>query len=165
MKKYIFIILILPLALLLSGCPVGLDYPLGQPGKEHIDEQLIGNWHCDNTETEVIELSISKQDDFSYRVVVTERGSTYALETDSLTAWVTQLGNKTFFYLKPDNEDKFYHYMVISADETTLVTCDMALLVGGIDVVTSREALLKEVEASMQKPEFTETVLEWNRID
>ena len=42
MKRKHLLWAMLPLMALITGCPVGVDHPLGEPGKEKLDEQLIG---------------------------------------------------------------------------------------------------------------------------
>lgn len=165
MKKLLFYPFFLAMTILFSACPVGLDYPLGSPGKEPIDPMLIGTWTCSSSDAEVLKVSISKKDDFSYQVEVLERGEMYALETDNLTGWVTELGGKKFFYLKPDNEEKFMHYMLKEISAQRMVSCDVSLLIGGVDAVVSHEALRKEVAESMRKEEFCTETLEWRKAE
>jgi hypothetical protein len=146
--------------LLMMGCPVGLSYPLGEPGKEKIDKALLGTWHCASEDSEVRRVKIDKGQDNSYTVEVLERGEMYALETDKFEAWVTTVEGKNFFYLKPDQEDKYYHYSY-HMDGSTLVSTDVSLLDGGVDAVTSTETLRSQVATSMRKTEWGEETLKW----
>lgn len=161
MRKTIIYLSLFFLIFLNYGCPVGLDYALGNPGKEKINPAILGTWVTDNDEAEVLSVTFSKLDDFSYKVTVNERGTMYALETDNLTAWITKFEGKEFLYLKPDDEDKYYHYMLIKLDEKTLISTDLSLLDGGIDAVKSTESLRKEVKNSINKPEFGKEKIEW----
>ncbi len=114
--------------LLFWGCPAGLDFSLGEPGKEPIIPALVGEWENSSSEATVQLISIREKDAHSYEVVVQQKGETYALETDSLTGWVTTLNGMTFFYLKPVNAEQYFHYAVLEQGENELVVCDMALL-------------------------------------
>lgn len=159
MKKYI--LLLLPLIMLLAtGCPVGLDYPLDEPGKVKIDEALIGSWHSLSTESEVQRVVVSKGEKNSYTVKVVERGEMYALETDNLTGWVTTVKEKNFLYLQPEGEAKYYHYCYWF-DGSALMTTDLALLDGGVDAVTDTKSLRAQVERSMSLDGWGEEVTEW----
>ncbi len=161
MKKLIYYTTFFILILINYGCPVGLDFPLGNPGKEKINPTLLGTWVTDNDDAEVLSVTFSKQDDFTYKVTVNERGTMYALETDNLSAWITKFEGKEFLYLKPDNEDKYYHYMLLKLDEKTLISTDLSLLDGGVDAVKSTESLRKEVKNSINKSEFGNEKIEW----
>jgi hypothetical protein len=165
MKKRI--LLVLPfLVLLATGCPVGLDSPLGELGKEKIDPRLIGTWHSTSTESEVQRITIAEGDKNSYDVKVTERGEMYSLETDVLKGWVTAVKEKNFVFFQPessqDDKPQFYHYCYWW-DGSSLITCDLALLDGGVDAVTDTKSLRAQVERSMVKDEWGNETIEWNK--
>lgn len=155
MKNPLVFMLLVAFAILISGCPVGLEYPLGDPGKEKIDEQLLGTWIAESEDAEMQKLTITKKDDYTYEVNILEKGEMYAMEVDDLDAWVTTFEGQSFVFGKPhdENDQKFYHYHY-AFEGDYLVIHDMSLLEGGMDAVTSREALRKEVAASMSKPDF-----------
>jgi len=161
MKKLVYYAAFIMIIIFNYGCPTGLYYPLGNPGKEKINPKLLGTWVTNNDDAEVLSVTFSKQDDFTYKVLVNERGTMYALETDNFLAWITKFEGKEFLYLKPDNEDKYYHYMLIKLEEKTLISTDLSLLDGGIDAVKSTESLRKEVKNSINKPEFGKETIEW----
>jgi hypothetical protein len=159
MKKNLLLLLPL-LMLLLTGCPVGLDSPLGELGKEKIDKALIGSWHSLSTESEVQRVTISKKDEHSYNVEVKERGEMYALETDKLTGWVTTVKEKNFVFFQPEGDAKFYHYCYWW-DGSSLITCDLALLDGGVEDATDTKSLRAQVERSIVKDAWGEETIEW----
>lgn len=159
------ILLVTGMTIMFWGCPIGLDHSLGEPDKEAILPDLIGVWENTNAEAVVKVVSILQKDAFSYDVLVRERGLDYVLETDTLTGWVTDLNGMTFFYLRPSNEQQYYHYAILERSADQLVVCDMALLEGGTDAVTDRESLRKEVASSIGKPEFGSEKETWVRID
>lgn len=138
----------LPAVLLFYGCPIGLDYSAGTPGTEKIDKALIGTWVTDKAEHEVKKVTITKIDDFSYNLVVEEKGELYSVDDDEFTAWVTTIKGKKFLYAKPTVEDKYYlyHYEVSGKK---LVTHDVGLLDGGTDAVKSTETLRQQIETSL----------------
>lgn len=161
MKKLMHYIVTLTLALFLYACPTGIDFPLGNPGKEKIDPKLLGTWITDNEDAEVFEVNITKIDDFSYKVDVIDKGILYEPDSDILTGWITKIEDKLFFYARPENETKFYHYMILSIDSESMTTVPVSLLEGGIDVVKSSETLRNEVKKSMNKPEFIAEKTVW----
>lgn len=152
-------LLLLPIFLItLSGCPVGLDYSAGEPGSEKYNKKLIGKWQFTPTdsaeEAEVVALTVTREDDKTLKVLVEERGTMYSLETDELTGYETQIDGLNILFFKPQGEDKFYHYQYTLQDENTLIVADIALLVGGVDAVTSIETLRHEIQQSRNKPGF-----------
>lgn len=161
MKKFA-IIAMLSSALLWMGCPVGLDYPLAEPGSHKIDKNLIGTWSNGNSEEAVQTVEITERDKNSYDVEVLERGELYSLETNLLIGYVTQVNGKMFCYFQPEGEEKFYHYQY-SIDGNTLTTVDMALLDGGMDAVTSTETLQKQVSKSMKHEDWGKEPLNWEK--
>lgn len=165
MKKFTYLTVFTLLLIVFYGCPVGLDYPLGNPGKEKIDNSLVGTWQTDNSDAEVVKLSISTNDSYSYKVQVVERGELYSLTTDDLTGWVTKLNKKSFFYVKPSDEEKYYHYMLKEISGNSMVTCDVSLLVGGVDAVTSSESLREEVLGSMKRDDFCTETISWYKSE
>jgi hypothetical protein len=145
------------------GCPVGLDHPLSEPGKEKIEDNLIGVWKNSNADAEITKVKISKKDEYSYTVQVLEKGEMYALETDNFIGWSASLEGKKFLFFKPDNEDKYYHYVIKELKGTKMISCDLSLLDGGKDAVTSTEALRKEVISSMKMEGFCAETEQWTK--
>jgi hypothetical protein len=161
MKKLLF--LLLPLVVLLAtGCPVGLNYSLGTPGKDKIDNDLIGTWVCESEGAEVVKVTLKKGEDHSYAVNVVERGEMYSLETDVLTGWVTNLDDKKFAYFKPDGSDQFYHYCYW-LDGSTLMTTDVSLLDGGVDAVNSTQTMREQVSRSIKMDGWGDEIHTWNK--
>ncbi len=163
MKKLLHLSIFTLIITIFYGCPVGIDYPLGKPGDHKIDKDMIGTWVAGSDEADVKKVEFSKNDDHSYKVHVLERGEMYALETDNLTGWLTEVDGKTFLYLKPDDEEKYYHYMIKESGKGTLVTCDVSLLDGGVDSVTSSETLRKQVSSSMNMEGYCAETLNWTK--
>ncbi len=141
------------LTLGLFGCPTGLDYPLTEK-PDKIDPALIGKWSANTPEAEMLEVSIRKKDEHSYLIEVLESSEGYMLEDFKFVGHLTRLDGRTFLIAKSieSAEEKYYHYHY-HFEEGKLVIQDVGLLVGGVDAVTSTEALRKEVSASLKNPE------------
>ena len=164
MKRILSFVLLAFIVVTFYGCPIGLDYSLGTIGTEAIDPGLVGTWKvAEGQEGEVIQLKISKKDANSYTVEVIERGEMYSLETDNLTGWVTKVGGQTFFFVKPENEEKYYHYHYQLEGKNKLIIHDVSLLDGGVDAVSSTETLRSQVESSMTKEEWGKEKTEFIR--
>lgn len=142
------------IAMLTTGCPVGVSYPLGNPGTEKIDQNLLGVWVAVADTADLLKIEISKKDDYTYQVEVLEEGEHYVLDGNSFDSWVTKLDGKTFLYSKPtdDDEDSYYVYNYQFEGEKMVIQ-DVGLLVGGVDAVTSTEAFREEVSASLKLPD------------
>jgi len=163
MKKLLSISLLAFIVLAFYGCPIGLDYSLGNPGTEKIDESLVGTWQInDGLDGEVLKLKISKKTANSYTVEVLERGELYSLETDHLTGWTTTINGEKFFYVQPDGETKYYHYHY-EINGKKMIMHDVSLLDGGVDAVSSTETLRSQVERSMSMEGWGKEKLEYTR--
>lgn len=161
MKKHILLSLGI-VALLSTGCPVGLDHPLDEPNANKIDKALLGTWESESESAEVKSVTVSEASATQYNIEVHERGEMYVLETDKLIGWTTTLSGANFLYLKPDNEEKFYHYQY-KFDGQKLITNDVSLLDGGVDAVTSTKTLRSQVEKSMKSEEWANETQTWHK--
>jgi hypothetical protein len=163
LKDTLSLVVVSWIAILLSGCPIGMDYPLGNPGTEEIDRSLLGTWTAGNPDAAVTRVRIDRGDDYSYSVHVMGRGEMYSLETDDLTGYVTGLDGHRFVYFRPGNESKYYLYEY-SVDATGRVTThDVGLKVGGVDAVTSTESYRREVSASLKFDDCLTEPTVWTR--
>ena len=63
MKKHILFSLAL-VAILATGCPVGLDHPLDAPNANKIDKDLLGTWNNASEGAEVVKVSITEASPF-----------------------------------------------------------------------------------------------------
>lgn len=164
MKK---ILLFAPLLLLLTACPIEMDYAPGKAGSETVDSRLIGTWQISDQDLErdpeIVKVKISKKDKFSHQVEVLERGGMYALETDKLTLYETAINGLQIIYLQPEDSKKYYMYQVqISGNKA--VIADVPLLDGGVDAVSSIESMRKQIESSMSKPEFYNSPFTYKKL-
>lgn len=163
MKRYHLLVFI-PLMWVLAGCPVSVDYPLGNMGKEVIDKQLIGTWTTSDTSAEIISVRVVKLDDHTLAAKVLERGSMYVEEIDDFKGWCTSLNGRNFVYFQDaaDSKAGFYTYTYWFEDGK-LVLSDFALKVGGVDAVTSTENYRKEVTESMSYEDFLGTAFTYTK--
>jgi len=164
MRKFHSLLLFIPLCLVLTGCPVGINYPIASPGTEKIDKNLIGRWSQSNADMEVMKMEIVKLNDNTLKVTVLERGGMYMEETDEFKAWCTKIEGQEFVYLQnylSDTSD-YFHY-AYKFDGKDLLTYDISLLDGGVDAVTSTEAFQTQIRTSMIKPEFLSEETRWTK--
>ncbi len=149
-------------AFILSGCPVGIDYPPGYPGKEKLDKGLIGTWYNSNPDNEVVEIEISKADDYMYSATVITAGSMYSLESIVLSGWCTEIGGLKFVYFRSvsESEPQFFSY-AYNLDGNELETFNFSLLDGGVDAVTSTEAYRSQIETSIKMTGGLSDTIRW----
>ncbi|MDX2282964.1 MAG: hypothetical protein NW241_02330 [Bacteroidia bacterium] len=161
----LFLIGLAASALILTGCPVGISFPLAaQKDAAAYDPKLEGTWACSDAAAEMQRVTISKGEaKGTYTIEVLERGELYALDTDLFTAWVTELEGRRFLVAKPDNENKFYHYCFEFTGGGELRTYDVGLKVGGVDAVSSVETFREEVRLSLKDPECLSSPYDWVR--
>jgi hypothetical protein len=149
--------------ILITGCPVGSNYPLGYPGTEKMDERLLGVWENNESDPEVKKIIISLADEFSYDVQIVEKGSMYEPAGNKLKGWVTPLNGLNFVYFKPVDEFKYYLYCYEIVNEEKIFTYNVGLKSGGKDAVTSTESYRAEVVASLSHPDCIGEKIEWYR--
>lgn len=147
---------------LLSGCPIGLDYPAGNTGTEKIDPNLLGTWTNNEDDPEFGKVTITKASTNSYAIKVENTGSMYSLEVTEFTGWVTKIGGKTFIYSLP-NEDKSYYLYCYEYSDGKLHTYDVGLLDGGTDAVKSTESLRVQIETSLKKDDCLSDEIVWTK--
>ena len=151
MKKPLIPVVLLLTMFVITGCPVGVPYPLGKQGTEKINKDILGTWTQTITDMEVMKMEISKIDNYTVRVAVLERGSMYSLEYDLFNGWFTEIDGKNFIYMQntEDAQDEYFTYCY-ELKNNTLISYDISLKVGGVDAITSTEAYRQEVSASLK---------------
>jgi hypothetical protein len=95
-----------------------------------------------------MKLTITKKDKYSYKIVIDEKGDLYAADEEEFTGWVTTIKGKKIIFAKADAGTAYFMYEY-SVQKKTLTSHDIGLLDGGIEAVTSTEALRKQIEASL----------------
>jgi hypothetical protein len=166
MKKSHFILIMLPIILLLMGCPVDTKFPLAEPGTEKIDKNLLGTWdnHNSDSTADVRKVKITKKDSFTYNVTVLEKGNMYMADTNIFEGFVTKLEGKDFFYVRPAGKESKYYLYCYQLDGKQLKTYDVGLKAGGLDAVTSTNAFQEEVKASLKMPDCLSGELIWEKL-
>lgn len=163
MKNTLTFLVLVTSLLLFTGCPVGVNFPPGNPGTEKIDKKLLGTWSNNEEDPEVRKVIISKADDYTYSVEVLEKGSLFAPETDFFKGYVTKIEGKSFVYFLEDRDSGqyfLYHYKI---EDNTLKTYDVGLKVGGIDAVTSTEAFREEIKSSLKMDDCLSGEIVWKK--
>jgi hypothetical protein len=138
--------------LVTTGCPVGVPYPLCEAHQvEQVDSRLIGTWKCLSDSAEILQVRISEEDDITYGVEMLQTGSNYMAEDSLFFSWATQLDGHHFLFSQGiESEDSNFFLYEFSFEGKKLVIHDVGLLVGGMDAITSTEALRAEVAASLK---------------
>lgn len=164
MKKLFYI---LPLALLLTACPMALDFAPGYIGKEKVNTNLEGTWKFNSADTssdaEVMQVTFKKKDKYSFDITVDEKGEMYSREGITYTGYETEIDDLQVLYFKPSDEDKYYLYQY-QLKNNELIIADIPLLDGGIDVVTSIETLRDQIKASKDKDDFYKDIKTYSRV-
>lgn len=154
---------LIPALVLFCGCPVGTKYSLADPGKEKIDERLIGTWTNHTPEHELVKVKITKKDAYSYNIEVLEKGEMYALDGTELTGWITKVGERTFLYAQEPGLEEFYHYGYEITGKNSLKTYGVSLMGKGLDEIKSDEEYRKEMKESMEKEGSISEYAEWTK--
>lgn len=151
------------LAIISTGCPIGIEYPLCEESQvQKIDQKLLGTWKAESSDAEILEVKISKEDDYTFAVEVLEQGENYMADDTEFFSWTTKLDGHTFIFSQAANsEKKEYMLYEYSFEGKNLVIQDVSLLVGGVDAVTSTQAFRDEVSASLKNPDCLTARLEY----
>jgi hypothetical protein len=101
MKIQLQIASLLAACLVFAACPYETHVPIDAPSVK-IDSKLLGAWGDSENKNEIY--TISKQDEFTYKIEITEEES---LEKDTYLAYASMVKKITFLnILKPDSD---YH--------------------------------------------------------
>src|SRR3989338_8292247 len=149
---------------LLTACPIGLNYSLGEPGTEKIDQLLIGTWECDNKDSEISIIQFLPRDKYSLTAKVLEHGLSFAAEDEEFVVYQTVLEGQLFLIFKGSGDSDWYHYHY-RLDGDKIVFHDVSLLLGGVEAVTSTRSLREEVSQSMQMEGWGSEKNELHRIN
>jgi hypothetical protein len=164
MKNKFLSFILLTSLLTLTGCPIELDYSLGNSGTEKNEPKLFGKWRIDDLEETIISFSISKLTESTMRVELIEKNEFFTPNTNIFTGWVVSLGGKRFLCFEENaNPGKFYHYILIDVNESQLKVCPLDLYEGGI-AIKSQENLRQEVLTSINKPNFITTPIVYTKV-
>ncbi len=151
------------LALSMSGCPVALPYPLTDT-PDPLDPALLGTWVALSDEAEIQEVALTKKNNTTYLVKVLKQGAFYAAEGVDFEAQITRFEGRSILIARSvDAPDEGWFHYDVSVKEGLLVVHDLSLLVGGMDAVTSTQALRKELAASLKNPECLTGELVYDR--
>jgi len=162
--KPLHTLLLLPLAWVLAGCPVSVDYPLGTPGLETVDQKLIGNWSTTDTTAEVMTVRITAGEANMIHAKVLKRGTNFLEDADDYKGWCTELNGRKFVYFQSESDYQAGYYSYTYTFEAgKLLLSDFNLKVGGVDAVTSTENYRKEVAASMQFSDFIASTIVYTK--
>lgn len=145
------------------GCPLDMNFPPDKPGSKHIDEALLGTWHCVNdTCNDLQVVLVEKEDDYTYAIEVKEKGEDFMVDAVTFSGYVTEIDGKKFLYVRGNEMDTYftYHYQVSGKK---LSIYDVGLLVGGKEAVTSTEAFRAEISASLKKEDCLRERLDFVR--
>ncbi|MFN0274686.1 MAG: hypothetical protein ACKVPJ_02980 [Chitinophagales bacterium] len=164
MKKGIALLFLALCSILFTACPVGLDHPLGRPGTEKLNENLIGTWYQPDDSFEMKLVEIKKLSDFTMHATVLEKTENYVPEVLEFKGWNTVLDGKNFMFFQDANETGQFYLYCYELKGDVLTTWDVSLLVGGVDAVTSTEAFRQEVSASLKLPDCLTNMITWKRI-
>ncbi len=167
-KVYLLPVIVITLGILLTGCPVSSTYPLGEQEKaEPINRELLGTWVNTQEGTEANKIVVEKgKEKNTYEINVIEKGSSFMADGDKFIAWVTTMNDLKFMVLKEiliDNKTPKYYVYNFTVRDNELTTHDITLKVKGTDAITSIQAYREEVAASINKEDFLQGRITWNK--
>lgn len=143
-------------ALIFSGCPVSISYPLAESGTVKIDKNLVGNWKATETEVEIAAAKVEKMDDNNYKITISEKGSLYTPEGNTFKGWNYEMEGHKFLICQEYDEaealtDKYYLYK-IECTKSNLTLYDVSLTEGGgTDAIKSTADFQRVLKLNIDK--------------
>jgi hypothetical protein len=159
MKFHLILTLVL-LAVLTTGCPHSIFYPLDNIDANKIDNRLLGIWINAHEGASIKKINVVEASPTQYDIEILEHDTLYYLD-NKFKAWVTTIKEWQFIYLKGECNNYWnYQYRIDGGD---ILTDDICLLDGGIDALIDIESLRRQVEASIYYPEWGQKTQIWRR--
>jgi hypothetical protein len=155
MNRILFLLLPL-LMILLSACPLEMDYLLDEPGKTPIDTRLLGTWERvpDEGNLELVKIKIGRGravNSYTIRILENSVFDPSLGEID-FTGYITQIEGKKFVYAvdeeKDDGKCTVYAYEI--KNNTTLFLWDVSLPDEAKDNVISTKTFRAEIRKALQ---------------
>jgi hypothetical protein len=101
------------LMLLVTGCPLYLDYPAAPENACNFDGTLLGKWKTEMEDVPVRAIAVSRGGSTGYNVRVEEHGSSYSEDTYDYQCFSTEVNGKNVVWCQPQGTDtKGYYYYV-----------------------------------------------------
>jgi hypothetical protein len=147
-NRTLFYLLLTPLLVALTACPVETKVPLGSKATEKIDPALLGSWKLQefNENAEIQEFEVTNNDEFTLHIFLAETGALYDGE-ESYDGFVTKIDGKKFIYFE-STIGTYYLYSYQLKDKV-LTTYEIAL--ENADVIKTTQDLRTRVSAAIKK--------------
>jgi hypothetical protein len=146
-NQTLFYLLLLPLTIALTACPVETQVPLGSKGTEKIDPALLGIWELQDQDedADIQKVEITRENEYQYNVSLTETGDEYDGD-DSFTGYVTKIDGKKFAYFESAEGSYFlYSYQI---KDKLLTTYEISL--DNPDGIKTTQELRTKVSAAVK---------------
>lgn len=113
MKTLKNLLLFVPLALLLTGCPYNAEIALDEKPAVKVDERLIGSWEQKSSSSDYV-YTVTKKDDFTYVFV---KENTKSGDKQTYNAFTTDIDGTKFLSLwqinEYDSKPSYYFYKLV----------------------------------------------------
>jgi hypothetical protein len=144
------------------------SYPLEVQEKGSVDKKLIGTWTTDAADSDAKKVTITMNEDKTYKVEVLAKGEYYAAETDIFKAWLTSLNKRKFIVLQEmyngEGKQAYYVYDITIGDKT-FTARTISVKGKGIDSLLSVKDYRDRVKSSMDSSDFLSTDMVWNKAE
>lgn len=161
MKPTLLILALLPLLLLLTGCPYNSKIPLSEP-KVAIDKTLLGEWKNDKAPNDSSLIKIFEFNPYEYSIVVVDK-SDHKTTVDYYRAFITSVAGQKLLNLeslKSKGEFNFCSYAVEENLLTVKVVSDIAVK----EKYISSKTLVNAFAQKIHDKDFFESGLVFRKI-
>lgn len=160
----VLLFLALPLMLILTGCPLGDDYPLGEKSDSKLDTSILGTWSNDLDTAEVKKVLIEPLDAKKVKVTVLEKREAYVEVVEVFYGWFTEVNKQKFIFLQDVNDESAQYYTYgYSINKKKMKTFDMGFLIAYFESVNSTEEYRKEVSELLNTYDTFSTEVNWKK--
>lgn len=158
------LILLLPIMVLLSGCPMGIAYPLAEQGSEKADKSITGKWETGRYGSPFKKMKIKKGRKNSLKVKVDDVTDEYDLSTKKFTVWTTVIDDNKFLFAQPKNIEKEVYYMYrYEMVDGKLYTYDITMSDEEKKKINSTEALRAKIKEMIKNNKVSKVETVWHK--
>ncbi len=129
MRNKILLIAILPLCMLLTGCPYNSKVPLSETSKEPIDRTLLGEWKSSKDPADSARLSIYEFNKNEYAITIVDHDAK-GVSIDYYRAYLTPVAGKMLLNmenLKSKGEFNFFSYSIEGSSLNVRIVSDVEM--------------------------------------
>lgn len=153
------------LMLLVTGCPLYLDYPAAPENACNFDAALLGRWRTEMEDAAIKAVTVSKGGSTGYDVRITEAGSTYSEDTYDYRCYSTEVNGKNVIWCQPRGTATtgYYYYVFAFGKKKSMTLWEISDKNIDKATITSVEEAAALMEERLKTDAFLASPIEFRR--